>query len=116
MSSYSNPAIENGIEPYEGVLLAYLPPLGAVMQEHEGREYTLYSLDGVAYDCMPPMKWWRVKDAARALGLSTIEPIWSGAAADFRVPEVPRPENHKLYLRAFSGGPWICLEDKEGSH
>lgn len=105
---------ELGLDPNDGVLLAYLPDLGHLLQEDEVRAHpkdlTVYSLDGIVLDMLPSGKWWKVREAARQLGMSTVEPIWSGAFSDFRVPDVPRPEGAKLFVRAFSNGPWVCLE------
>lgn len=130
-----------GYKPFEGVLVAYLPPMDAVLQEHY-REYmawngrkaqqTMYSIDGVVVDLLDTerkdVRWWVVKNAARDVGMGPVEPIWQGSAADFaqmwpdNLPQVPRPEGAKLHVRGFSRGPWVALEkepvclEKEGKN
>ena len=121
-----NPALMCGLDPYDGLLVAYLPKLDGVMQEAynryvdwEGRTVTatVYSIDGMAIDAKTDpdsltMKWWRVRNWARELGLSIVEPIWGGAVKDFslrHLPDVPQPHGAQLHMRAFSHGPWINI-------
>lgn len=124
------PATACGIPDGDGLLVAYLPKLDGVMQESFLRDLVVYSMDGVVIDALPnvthyapdshkgPVKWWRVRGAARELGLAQIEPIWQGPAGELKLsslPDVPRPEpDYTLHMRAYSHGPWIRLEQKIG--
>lgn len=123
------PALACGIARDEGVVVAYIPKNqdGVILMESTYRDgkraFTVFSLDGVAIDAKPhdtgAMKWWMVREAARALRLEFIEPIFACAAEDFRVsslPQVPKPADHVLAFRQYNRGPWIKLEpdpDKE---
>ena len=118
-----------GIDPYDGVLIAFLPKLDSVMQEFYlelggDRLVTAYAQDGMVVDCIDTgqrdVRWWRVRDAARQLHMNIVEPIWSGPAADVTLVmleclvEQYRPnENEKLHIRCFSRGPWISFSKKE---
>jgi len=118
------PALACGVAEYDGLLVAYLPKLDAVMQEFwlPSERLTLYCAGDMAVDAMDEhrgqrVKWWRVRNAARECRMQQVEPIWQGPAGEFtlaRLPAVPRPTlEHKLYMRAFSHGPWIKLERNE---
>lgn len=115
---HENPAIACGIDENDGLVVAWLPRLDGVMQEHSMSGGTVFSMDGRVIDVVPGKtsqraKWWTVKQAARNLGMNFPEPIWQGRAGDFTrgsVPDVPRPLGHKLYMRCYSHGPWIRLE------
>jgi hypothetical protein len=112
-----------GISPYDGVILAWLPKLESVMQEMRRNtpdgEEILYLQDGTAIDMLrakavggqlQSARWWQVREAARSARVPLVSPIFSCAAMDLRMPEVPRPAEHKLYLRRYDKGPWIALE------
>lgn len=118
----TNFAKEMGLESGEGLICAFIPIMNAVPQEVEFRDgkrnFTLVSLDGVVLDLVPQdqktVKWWIVRTAARENKLQIPEPIWSGAAEDFRVealPDLPQPENTILALRQYRCGPWIKLQE-----
>lgn len=122
VSDSENLALECGLTPDEGVMVAFLPPLLSVMQEfhYETQDglKTVYAQDDMVIDMLdsgqPAVKWWKVRGAASQLGLSIVEPVWSGAAADFthdRYNWVEPPEGYSWYMRSFSRGPWIALSD-----
>lgn len=115
------PATACGIPDGDGLLVAYLPKLDGVMQEMPDRvrDLTLYAMDGILVDAIATdarkVKWWLVRNAARDAGLTQVEPMWQGPAGEFKLsslPDVPRPgAQHRLYMRAYSHGPWIRLEE-----
>lgn len=117
-----SPAIDCGYPAYEGVLLAYLPPISEMMSEFVSGDTTLYALDGLAIDTNPAKKWWLTRNLARSLKLDYPEPVWQGPAADLSyrtVYHIMEQQNamqvgKKLHMRAFSHGPWICLEGENG--
>lgn len=112
-----------GIDPYDGIIAAYLPPLDSLMEERYKGDLVVYAQDGVVIDMKDAeannpsaIKWWRVRNAARELNMSWVEPHWSGAAGDFpfdNPPECAHEPEAKLYFRAFSKGPWIKLEAED---
>lgn len=117
-------ALACGVDRDEGVIVAYIPKMDAVPVEHHyrdgGREFLLYSFKRKVIDMLPfdrkNVKWWQVREAARALKLDYIEPIFACAAEDFRVsslPQLPKPEGTYLAFRQYSRGPWVNLEAKE---
>jgi len=118
-------ALACGIARDEGLMVAYLPQLGSVMQEYPA-EFggTLYAMDGVAIDVIAadgkPVKWWKVRIAARVNRLAIVEPVWQGPAEDFKLgmfPPVPMGLLHegnqfnksRLHMRAWRRGPWIDI-------
>ncbi len=119
---------ECGIDPCDGLLVAYLPPLDSVLQEYFKGTCKVYAQDGIVLDMLddekPRVKWWRVREAARQLQMAIVEPAWQGAAGDFtdqRLQELrTRWEPYlkdegaygKLFMRAYSNGPWICLDEE----
>lgn len=116
------PALQMGMDRHEGVIVAYLPRFEALPQEFSFRDgpddyRTAVAYDGRLIDCIPSdMRWWKVREAARTLGLDEVSPIWSGPAEDLRVsclPDVPQPEGTYLAMRQYRCGPWISLEQKE---
>lgn len=113
-----------GIHPYDGLLVAYLPPLASVLQEYFKGTCKVYAQDGIVLDMLdteaPRVKWWRVREAARQLQMGIVEPMWSGPACDLtasRLQEIQesRKDEGKLFMRAFSHGPWICLDEEENA-
>lgn len=117
-----NPALDCGIDPNDGLLVAYLPKLDTVLQEAYFGEYTAHSIDGVLLDVThpgKPMKWWKVRMVAGDLKLALPDIIWQGRAGDFGNELIDhegqfRPdEGWKLHMRAYSHGPWICIEDEQ---
>lgn len=122
------PALACGVDRDEGVIVAYIPKNeeGVLTMQHAYRDgtrsFTAYSMDGKLLDMVPEdrknMKWWQVREAARALELDIIEPIHSCAAEDFRLSclldkQLPRPEAHSLAFRRFSKGPWITIDPED---
>lgn len=120
---YKYPATACGIDPYDGLIVAYLPKFAAVMDEHWlAARLTLYCVNGQAIDAIDDergqrVKWWQVRNAASSVGMQYVEPIWQGPAGEFMLkclPDVPRPSpEHTLHMRAYSHGPWIRLENKD---
>lgn len=118
-------ALACGIARDEGLMVAYLPPLGAVMQEYPA-EFggTLYAQDGVVIDAIAadgkPVKWWKVRIAARVNRLAIVEPVWQGAAEDFRLGMFPATQGKngekKLHMRAWQHGPWISIDISKESN
>jgi hypothetical protein len=120
-----NPALDCGINPNDGLLVAYLPKLDTVLREHHLGDETAHSVDGVMLDVVAPkpVKWWKVRRAAGELGMALPEVVWQGRAGDFSVDEGSTfasffspdrfRESAKLYMRAYSHGPWICVEPEQ---
>lgn len=108
-----------GIPRDEGVIVAYLPAKPLFFDEYDcdsgvglGHHGTLLDIVGPA-----PVKWWKVRNAARSYGLEQVEPIWYGPAAEFNVNCLPigtKPDGKTLSLRQYGRGPWINLEEKDG--
>ena len=110
-------------------MVAYLPRLDAVLQEYYKGSCKVYAQDGIVLDMLdtesPRVKWWKVREAARQLGMTIVEPMWSGPASDMderRIEEIrarvvpldfEQETGAKMFMRAFSHGPWICLDEKE---
>jgi hypothetical protein len=119
-------ALACGFQPFDGIIVAWLPKLDTVLEERYNGDLVLYAQDGVVIDVHhedgKPVRWWEVKIAARAAGLAFIEPFWSGPAADLRVsalPDLPPPERdvgYRRHMRGFSKGPWICIEQESDKH
>lgn len=65
----------------------------------------------------PPMKFYRVRQWARQLGLGFVDPIWSGNAQDFKLADLPAPHecDMVLHLRRYSRGPWFMLQNPASS-
>jgi hypothetical protein len=108
-----------GWDPYEGVNAAFIPdiPNDAPNEEHMVIDGVACVYNGMVIDVVnvKPTKWWKVRNAARELGLSFPEPIWSGPVSEFSVnslPDVPQPEGTILAVRRFHQGPWIKLQEK----
>lgn len=110
-----------GFDRHDGVIVAYIPKDDLLMGEHAyrdgSRDFTVYTRAGKVLDMLPldgkAVKWWMVKEAARFLRLSPIEPIMSCAAEDFRVeslPQVPQPAGTVLAIRNYSRGPWLTFK------
>lgn len=119
-----------GIHPYDGLLVAYLPPLASVLQEYFKGTCKVYAQDGIVLDMLdtdaPRVKWWRVREAARQLQMGIVEPMWSGPACDLTAQRLEElrargatwrlpGEEGKLFMRAFSHGPWVCLDEEENA-
>lgn len=120
---HDNLATACGIDENDGLIVAWLPRLDGVMQEIPWLGGTVYALDGrvidsLAEDGSQRMKWWKVRRVSGEVGMPVVEPVWQGRAGDFargRVSDLPRPEGHKLYMRAYSHGPWIRIERADES-
>lgn len=121
-----NPAIDCGLDPADGLIVAYLPPMTDVMDEYDTSHGTLYVVDGTAIDLLPTGRWWKVREArAEAFkntgdGIRLCEPLYQGSVADFTtdryeaVRELPAwGDDYKLHMRAYSHGPWICIEKQQ---
>lgn len=124
----NNPALDCGIAPNDSLLVAYLPKLDSVLQEaYFGAgedEWTAHIIDGVLLDVTRPNKptrWWQARRAAFKLKLQMPHFLYAGTAKDFSmdskylkklVPPLDY-EDAKLYMRAYSHGPWICIEDEQ---
>lgn len=117
-------ALACGVPRDEGVIVAHIPPSSTIPMEHEykdgKRQFIVYAYSGKVVDMLPydkrAVKWWHVRDAARALRLGIVEPIFACAAEDFRVsslPRLPRPKGHALAFRQYGRGPWIVLDKKQ---
>lgn len=109
-----------GLRRDDAIIVAYIPATAEVMEEWPyrdgGREFVVYSQNGKVVDMLPydarSVKWWMVKEAARAARKDFVEPIWSCAAEDFtvqKIPDVPQPTGTKLAIRCYSHGPWLTL-------
>lgn len=118
------PGAQLGLPCDEGLVVAYIPPTGQMPEEYEyrdgARSFIAVAYDNILMDLLPmdrkSVKWWIVREAARALKLAPIEPLWTGPVEDFRVsclPQLPRPEGYTLAMRQYSKGPWILLEEKK---
>jgi hypothetical protein len=108
-----------GWDPYEGVVAAFIPdiPNDAPNEEHLVTDGVACVYNGMVIDVVSvkPTKWWKVKNAARELGLSFLNPVWGGPVSEFSVnslPDVPQPEGTILAIRRFHQGPWIKLQEK----
>lgn len=119
------PGAQLGLPRDEGLVVAYIPSTATMPEEYEyrdgSRSFVAVAYDNVLMDLLPmdrkPVKWWIVREAARALKCTPIEPLWTGPVEDFRVsclPQLPRPEpDWTLAMRQYSRGPWILLEEKQ---
>lgn len=118
-----NPAIDCGLDPNDGLIVAYLPPMCEAMDEYDTTHGTLYVADGVTIDLLPTGRWWKVREArAEAFRMTghamrLCEPLYAGSVQDF-TPEVYEAvlqlpawgDDYKLHMRAYSHGPWICID------
>jgi hypothetical protein len=109
-----------GLDRDDGLIAAYIPVNAELMNEHTMPDGTLYSVDGCAVDLVmddeKPVRFWQLKQAARQFRLNHPEPIWTGAAGDFRVqclPKVPQPADTTLAVRQYRRGPWITLTEED---
>lgn len=121
MESYSERkiALDCGFDPTDSVLVAYLPKLDAMMQEYDvSSDEKLLALDGIAIDIVASraVRWWRVRNAAFVHKLAHVELICSRVAASFSLEYVEwlrktfPPNDGRMHMRAYSRGPWICIE------
>lgn len=116
-----NPALDCGIDPNDSLLVAYLPKLDAVLQETRVAEGTLMSLDGVALDIVGPkrVRWWQVRRAAGDEGMQLPAIVWQNRVSKFTQEHIemfagyPHVDGYKPYMRAYSHGPWICIEKEQ---
>jgi hypothetical protein len=116
-------ALDCGFNPNDSVLVAYLPKLDTVIQELYDGDRTLHVVDGVVLDMTStnPVRWWRVRNAAFSAKLPLIGVTYAGTARDFSIEarqlkKVLPPldyEGAKLHMRAYSHGPWICIEPEQ---
>jgi hypothetical protein len=112
-------AVDCGIDPNDGLLVAYLPKLDAVLQEAYYDDLTAHSIDGILLDVTgpKPVRWWKVRGAAGDLGLALPDISHACSAKDFTSGLArmfsPPYRGAKLYMRAYSHGPWICIEQEQ---
>lgn len=113
-----------GLARDAGLVAAYIPETAEMMMEHPIREIDddliMYTVGDLALDIISererPVRWWQVKNYARAHRFNFPEPIWTGAAEDFRLkslPNVPQPEGTKLAIRQYARGPWITISTED---
>lgn len=113
-------ALDCGFEPSESVLVAFIPKLDTVVQELYQGDHTLHVLDGVVLDMtgLKRVRWWQVLDACRAAHMPIVETTGAGKASSFTTANVrnsgePRYDGARLHMRAYSHGPWICIEPEQ---
>lgn len=88
----------------------------------EKKSATLYTMDDLAVDLLrddeKPVKWYHLKNAARAGGFNFPEPFWTGPAADFSVKSLSEnakspEEGYAMAVRSYHRGPWIRLTQED---
>lgn len=118
--STNNPALDCGMSRHDGVIVALIPPIDAP-DEYVTSFGTLFVVDGMAVDLLPSDRaWWKVKEAAREVGVRFPEPLWHGCAEEFpfnteqvQVKALEYPADKRLCMRNYRNGPWIDLTPEQ---
>ena len=111
-----------GIEPSEGIVVAHFPPkLTGLMATGEDYYYAQWirvrgivaewpGLGTRMIDLLPDpiesrIKWWRVREFARAYGYNSVPEVWNGATRD--IPDEYFSPGGFIGLRLYNSGPWF---------